>query len=230
VSALAVPAHPRWAVHSVSIDSDFYINHPNCGSLEYFSRDPQRFDYGGDLLGKNPGKLKEVVDSWDIGEAAGFTVHQLTHTIDNGALVMKMILVERGPGEFCEIYHQQYGDSEVVAGPAYLVTVNSETILATTDMDRGNGAWREEEYWAFDKEGPIPLDATPKIDAITRKLLPRGRTIMNGSGFDIRTLSYDMPVWRDGDSHCCPTGGKIHIKFALTDHNLIAVNESFDPH
>ncbi|MFZ3264152.1 MAG: hypothetical protein WA172_09130 [Terriglobales bacterium] len=231
-AALVVPArpsHPRWALHSYSGKRDFYVDQPNCHPLTYFSIDPKRFDYGEDLLVKQPADLKDKVESQPIGRIAEFTVYEVVHNINDGDLVMKMILVKRKAGEFCEIFQQQYDAVSVTVEPAYLVNVDSETILATSDRVTGNGAFLIEEYWAFDKDGPIPLDASAKISEITLKLLPQGRTIMNGSAFNIETLSYSSPVWQAGDAHCCPSGGSVRIQFALKDHMLTVTSQSFDP-
>jgi len=169
-SALAVPAHSRWALHSYSGKRDSYIEQPSCHPLKYFLSDPKRFDYGDDLFGKSPADLKDKVASQHIGKIADFTIHEVIHNINHGDLVMKMILVERKAGEFCEIFQQQYDAVIVIAEPAYLVNVNSETILATSDRVTGNGAFLVEEYWTFDKDGPIPLYATPETKAVLEQV------------------------------------------------------------
>lgn len=195
----------------------------------YFSSDPKRFDYGDDLLVKQPADLKDKVESQRIGRIAGYTVYEVVHNINDGDLVMKMILVERKASEFCEIFQQQYDSVSVIVEPAYFVNGKPETILATSDRVTGTGAFLIEEYWTFDENGPIPLDASAKISEITQKLLPPGRTIMNGSAFNIETLSYSTPVWKPGDAHCCPSGGSVHIQFALKNHRLTVVSQGFDP-
>ncbi len=216
-------------MHSYSGKGDSYIDQPSCHPLKYFSSDPKRFDYGDDLLVKQPADLRDKVESQRIGKFAEFTVYEVVHNINDGGLVMKMILVERKAGEFCEIFQQQYDAVSVIVEPAYFVNVNSETILATSDRVTGTGAFLIEEYWAFDKNGPIPLDASAKISEITQKLLPQGRTILNGSAFNIETLSYSSPVWQAGDAHCCPSGGSVHLQFALKNHKLTATSQVFNP-
>ncbi len=90
---------------------------------------------------KQPADLKDKVESQPIGRIAEFTVYEVVHNINDGDLVMKMILVKRKAGEFCEIFQQQYDAVSVTVEPAYLVNVNSETILATSDRVTGNGAF-----------------------------------------------------------------------------------------
>jgi hypothetical protein len=233
-STLAISAprptdHPRWAVIVASDNRSWYIDEPICHSQEYFAFPgaPQRFDYDRELSGKKTEEIKDKVYSLPIGGAPGYAVRQVNHIINASELTIKMILVERKVGEFCEIYHQQMSPDMVGAEPAYLVQVGAETILATTDPISGNGGRLEELYWTFDKDGPILLDVTDKIDEILKKLLPKGLIIMNGGGFNVRTLTYGMPVWKPGDAHCCPTGGSIEIKFALKDHQLVVISRSY---
>jgi hypothetical protein len=232
LSVLAVSSstpgdHPRWTVHVASGKGSSYVEKPICHSLKYFVSDPKRFDYDGDLFGKKPSEIKDKVDSQRIGEVAGYTVRQVTHTINDGDLIMKMIFVVRADDSLCEIYHQQMAGVIVSVEPAYFVQVGPETILSTTDPVSGNGVWREEAYWTFDKDGPIELRVNDKIDEIQKELLPKGLVVMNGSAFNVGSLTYDSPVWGPDDAHCCPSGGNIRIEFALKDHRLTVVSQAY---
>ncbi len=223
------PDHPRWAVLVISDNRSWYIDEPICQSLGYFANPgtPQRFDYDHELSTKKPEEIKEKVSAHAVGVAPGYPVWQVNRVISGNELTIKMILVQRKPHEYCEIYHQQLMPDLVTAEPAYLVRIGSEVILATTDPISGNGGRSEELYWIFDKDGPILLDVAGKIDERLRKLLPKGLIIMNGGGFNVQTLTYGMPVWKGGDAHCCPTGGSIEIKFALKDHQLVVLSQSY---
>jgi hypothetical protein len=223
------PDHPRWAVLLVSDIDGRYIDEPICNSLEYFSfaGAAQRFDYDHELSLRKIVEIKDKVDSQALGVAQGFAVRQVTHIINDNQLTIKMLLAERKAGEFCEIYHQQLSPDMVTAEPAFLVHVGTETILASTDPYSGNTGQRAEVYWTFDKDGPILLDVDHVIDETLKKVRPKGMRIMNGGGFDVRTLTYSQLAWKAGDPHCCPTGGSIEIKFALKDHQLVVVSQSY---
>ena len=221
--------HPRWSLHVISGRGESYIEEPSCHTREYYLSDPLHLDYGSDLYGKTPDEIKDQIKTQRIGVAEGYVVDQVSHDINDGELIMKMILVQRKRGELCEIYHQQSPRELVEAGLAFWAKTGRETILATTDLVSGNGNWRAEAYWAFDKDGPIELDVTGRVQEIQKKLLPEGSAVMNGSGFNIQTLRYATPVWKQGDAHCCPSGGKIEIKFDLRDHHLIVVTQRFEP-
>jgi hypothetical protein len=228
-SSLAVEAHPRWAVFTSSGKGERYIDQPNCHPLEYFAGDPKNFDYDNDLMNKQSSDIKDSVESMRIGELNGHSIHQVIHNINKGEVVMKMILVERKPGEMCEIYYQQFDAQIVIVEPAYVVNVSSEPVLATDDSVSGTGHFIEEQYWTFDKDGPIALNVRERIKEITTDLLPDGLEVENGGGFEIQALSYTMPVWKPDDAHCCPSGGTVHIQFALKDHHLVVVDRKFGP-
>jgi hypothetical protein len=229
VSSQNPPDHPRWAALVISFTQSRYIDEPICNSLEYFSFSgaPQRFDYDHELALRKIAIIKDNVDSQALGVAEGFAIRQVTHTINENQLTIKMILVERKAGEFCEIYHQQFAPDFISAEPAFLVHFGAETILASTDPWNGNTGTRQEIYWTFDKDGPLLLDVDHVIDEILKKVRPEGLIIRNGGGFDVRTLTYSQLLWKPRDPHCCPTGGSIEIKFALKDHQLVFVSQSY---
>lgn len=235
-TTLAVPSqkppdHPRWAVYVASFIESKYIDEPICNSLEYFSfsDSPQRFDYVHELSRKNPAEIKDKVSAQPLGAAPGYPVQEVDHILNGNGneLTIKMLLVQRKPGEFCEIYHQQMSPATISVEPAYLVRFGEETVLASTDPWAGNSGQRTEIYWTFDKDGPLLLDIDGKIQEALKEFRPKELIIMGGGGFDLRTLTYGMPLWKPNDPHCFPTGGSIEIKFALKDHQLVVVNHSY---
>lgn len=229
LSAPKPPDHPRWAVYVASFIESKYIDEPICNSLEYFSFSgaPQRFDYVHELSRKNPSEIKDKVNTHPLGAAPGYPVQEVDHIINGNELTVKMLLVQRKPGEFCEIYHQQMSPVTISVEPAYLVHVGDETILAPTDPWVGNSGQRTDVYWTFDKDGPLLLDIDGKVEEALKEFRPKEFIIMGGGGFDIRTLTYGMPLWKPRDPHCCPTGGSLEIKFALKDHQLVVVSHSY---
>lgn len=226
----ATDEHPRWAVRVSSDGHAYFIDQPNCHPLAYFLNDTSRLNDHHILVRIQPGKTKDEAKSQSIGEIGGHTINQITHNINDGELLLKMLVVERRTDEFCEIYHQEWmGDTfyqEVLL--ANLVNVNSEIILATADRISGNGNWYDEHYWTFDKEGPIDLYVSEKIREIQKRLLPKDSGVMNGGGFNAQDLTYVTSVWGPSDGHCCPSGGRIEIKFVLKDHRLTVVDQKFD--
>ncbi len=230
-SAVAASNHPRWAVRVSSDGYAYFIDQPNCHPLAYFVNETSRLNYHHIIVKIRPGQTKDETSSRDIGEVDGRKIVQVSHKINDGELFLKMIVVERAPTEFCEIYHQEWlGDTlynEVL--PVVFVKVDSQTIMATANPVGGNGNWFDEHYWTFDKDGPIDLCINEKIREIEKKLLPKDSSVMKGGGFDLPALMYSAPVWTQTDGGCCPSGGRIEIKFALKDHQLVVVKQSLQP-
>jgi hypothetical protein len=231
--------HPRWAVRTSYDGANHFIDQPSCHPLAFFLNDTARLNYHHSIIHIEPGRTKDETKSQTIGKVAGWKIVQVTHNISDGALYLRLLLVERHSGEFCQIYHQEYmgspddpldayGVYQKVL-PAYLVTVGSETILAVRDPLSGNGGWFDEHYWTFDKDGPIDLSVSEAIQNIRKSLLPKGSYILNGDGFNVERLAYTSPVWGPKDPHVSPTGGEISIQFALKDHHLVVVSQKFSP-
>jgi hypothetical protein len=240
VLAASTPAqinHPQWAVRTSYDGANHFIDQPSCHPLAYFLNDTARLNYHHSIIHIEPGRTKDETKSLTIGEAEGWNIVQVTHKIADGALFLRLLLVERHAGEFCEIYHQEYmGVPDEPADlygvydkvlPAYLVNVGPETVLAVNDPVSGNGNEYDEHYWTFDKGGPIDLCVLEKIKETEKTLLPKGSTLANGGEFNIEQLTYEAGVRPQNGSTCC--GGNIQIQFALRDHRLIVASQNFNP-
>jgi hypothetical protein len=231
----------RWAVKVVGHDRRPNKG-PNCHALRYFSdgANLKNFDYNPQpLLG--PDSKYDVdldkVTSERVGEIEGFTIYDVIWRIgddesaapeDHFFITLKMILVERKPGEFCEIYHER-GESEMLTVEASFVSdVGQGKILVTSERISGTGNGYEEHYWTFDKDGPIPLDLSVIAETLA-KTLPAGMVVRKGGAFSIGTSTYDSGVWQEADPNCCPTAGDVHLKFALKNHKLVVVDQRFEP-
>ncbi len=224
--------HPTWAIRVTSEMHRYFIDEPNCHPLAYFHTEISHLNYHHRMFHIEAGKNTDEVKPLRIGEVAGHTIQQIIHDIhgeDDSDLLLRLLVVERGPGEFCEVYHQEWmgGGFYQEVLPASLAEVDSETILMTQDPLSGNGNWFDEYYWTFGKDGPIDLRVTEKIREIQKTILPKEFGVMNGGGFNVQKLTYDSPVWGPNDGHCCPSGGSVQIKFALKDHQLVVVSQSY---
>jgi hypothetical protein len=232
----------RWAVQVTGRD-----RRPNrglnCHALEYFS-DPSHlksFDYTYNFPKPYPDGIADNVQMQRRGEIQGFAIYDVVHKIDVSDApddsdkfsyppgLVKMTIVERRPGEFCEIYHAQDSNGDFVASPSYFVNVGTEQVLAAHDPVSGVGNLFFEAYWTFDKDGPIPLDLGI-IKQIVDKLLPPEMHIYRGLGFQIESLEYDMGTIQEWDGNCCSQRGRVHLKFVLKDHKLIIITQQFIPH
>src|SRR5262249_40987952 len=149
-------------------------------SLQYFSDNWKQFDYDASDLGPYPADITDSARSRLVGNINGFTIYEVVHETSgsksNGEFVptlIKMILVEHRPDEFCEIFNEEdfAGRDLVDVGPAYIVDVDSVKFLATHDQINGSCGCYNEAYWSFDKDGPIFLDLSG-IEPTARRLLP----------------------------------------------------------
>lgn len=211
----------------------------NCHALPYFqdAKNLKEFDYGGDLLADSPEDNFDKVDLHRRGEISGFAIYDVIHRIgrekpsvadEQSSRALKMVLVERKAGEFCEIYHEQGDAVTLTVDSSDIVDVGSEKLLATHDRLSGTGNFYNEAYWAFDKDGPIALDLSV-IDETVGNLTPSGMDVRKGGGFEIRSLTYKASVYKEKDPNCCPSGGTIYITFALKNQKLVVVEKRFEP-
>jgi hypothetical protein len=212
-----------------------------CHPLPYFLEHWEEFNYGAGELGPYPTDVKDSARSRRVGAIDGYAIYDVIHTITTGGesidprsaylpTVIKMILVERMPGEFCEIFNEENfaGHDLIDVGPSYMVDVDSQKFLATHDQVNGTCGCYNEAYWSFDKNGPILLDSRIIWDAVKKlvQLLPTGSHEPSNSwpGFDIQNLSFGPFRWWKDDG----AGGNIYIKFALTNHQLTVASQTID--
>ena len=137
---------------------------------------------------------------------------------------VKMILVQRKPGEFCEIYNEQGMNRGVLRFyDPFIVSVDSQSVLVTRDPVNGTCGCYQEAYWAFDKDGPVFLDMNI-IDETEKALVPQGFSLNYHAnhGFNIEALTYSADYYsNDGRS------GSLTMRFALKDHKLVVVDKKF---
>jgi hypothetical protein len=232
------PPGPRWAVRNEGTLRNSDVEMPTCHALQYFMANPRNAERQNDLVGSQSGAIKDVIESERVGELAGFSIYSIIDHIEyaesssraDAPLYIKMIVVERTPGEYCDIYNDLDETSVMeTIEPAYLTDVGSETLLASKDRVSGTGGISKEEYWTFDKDGPIFLDVSNLLDQTLQKLLPKGSSIPKGFAFDIKTLSFKSPVGKEGDCLSCASNGTVNIQFALKNHQLAVDSQEYTP-
>jgi hypothetical protein len=214
---------------------------PSCHSLQYFLDDPVAAERAIDSefpVELESSAVRQSVMSVRVGEIAGFEIYSL---IDQTASALapqetyyiKMILVQRSPGEYCEIYNDlDERTAMATVRDAYLLSVRSdtgsETLLGSKDPFSGTGGLAKEEYWTFDDQGPIWVNYESLLGQTVQKLLPPGGYAQAGS-FDIKTLSFRAGVSKEGDCASCVSDGSVHVQFAIRDHRLEIVSEEYVP-
>jgi hypothetical protein len=228
------PDDARWSVRTGETDNFSHVASGTpviqCGSLQYFQGNPELFAHSFRYTESEP----DAVTLTRVGEVNGFAIYTVIHriqsTVDGRPYPshIKMILVERKPGEFCAIYNDNSDEGAFMSvESAYLVKVDSQDILVTRDTVKGNCGCYAEAYWSFDKDGPFFLDLGVIGDTV-EKLVFQG-TIGRGANFDIQTLSFKTRIAEPGDAMCCSTGGSVALKFAIRNHQLEVVSQEYDP-
>ena len=158
-----------------------------------------------------------------VGAINGLAIYDVFHNVDGEPTWLKIIVVERKPGEFCEIYAEGPDAGPQTIERSYIDTHGSENVLVTHDPVAGNGGIFDQAYWTFDHEGPILDDFFKLIDSTLRERIAGSTDAYTSFGFIIRDMLYDNEVWKDGDGHAGPSGGHITIKFAFVDHKPVVV-------
>lgn len=238
-------AHSRWSLHFYGDGfQDEYLNE-SCGTLDKFRSDPKPFDF--DHWATPPVKVdRDEVRTERLGEISGFAVYTVTHNISmsglnigvgNGSLVvaMKMILVERKPGNVCAICEEENQLEEVTFMPAYFINAGEE-VLATNDLKSGNAGLRTEAYWTFDKDRPVPLDLDPITEA-AGELVPEGYSLPDEIPVlfsperdrprNLETLNFDSMACRQWNGKF-PAGPCVfvHLEFQVKDSMLVVTFKS----
>jgi len=226
-----------WQRHVLSGQGESFDT-PQPQPLSYFIQDPFLRDDGNQFCSDCTPRGKAAVhlghkfqtELKKIGTLQGFAVYDLLYSfddhVDTGEIDWKSILVEVAPEQFREIYHLQPTAAKIE--PAFLLKIEGQDVLATRDVIPGTGIFFYEDYFWFSTAGAARIDIE-MITAAVKSILPSGAGVWKGYGLDMANLRYHMPVWKDGDSNCCPTGGTVDIKFRLAGAQIIVTSKHFDP-
>jgi len=227
-----------WQRHVLAPKGDFFDS-PTPHALAYFTRDPFLRDDGDDFCTSCTPEDKATVHTRhrfqtevrSVGKVQGFAIYDLFYRfddhIDSGQSDWKSILVENPPGQYREIYHLQPTLAEI--GPSFLLKAGRGEILGTRDQIAGTGGFYYEDYFWFEPGGPVRIALDPIWKAVQSIPLPSGFAIRKGYGLDMESLTFHMPVWRERDGNCCPTGGTIDVKFKLDGGRVVVTSKQFDP-
>jgi hypothetical protein len=217
----------RWTVQIA--DQPDASSKKECHPITYFQTNLKQLD---------PQAFQPVTDDQSsvqqIGAINGFAIYDVIHRFTEGnppiSDSLKMILVQRMAGDFCEVYVEDQEESDVVKiEPSYIDTIGSEKVLVSRDPVGGNAGIISQAYWTFDPIGPIRIDFFSLITTTIHKEIPGGTDAYSSFAFRIHDMIYDNEVWKEGDSHAGPTGGHITIKFAFKDHRPVVVGTEVFP-
>jgi hypothetical protein len=179
---------------------------PVCGQLAAFSGSPLRFDLDRDLYGAQERDLtrsvhRRVLDAtpsrgvYEIVQrvrSRDVWIHGLKVQDSSLVLTMKQLLVERGPGEFCEVYLIEHEDSvQLPWGGMHtsgVVRIEGQRVLKSIDQDHRTAST---VYWLLPKNGaPLRLN-TDAVSIAASRGNPQGEWVydnmldLTGDGFSV---------------------------------------------
>jgi hypothetical protein len=210
IAAVAMPAfagsNSRWYVLAYGGKGEMH-GEPICHALAYFSESPLPLDLDGDYSGEKPGDLKTQAKVTLLGTMNGRRVFEVKQTVYRRAGArpdapdanlppsMKILLVERRAGEFCDIYQNQYAyDPTNEIDQAAILDIGGRKVLKTYETDMHTWFLA---YWAMDGLGPLSLNPDALYTAISSAspagTLPfRGALNLVGSHFTVDISRYNQ--------------------------------------
>lgn len=165
-----------------------------------------------------------------VGKLGGRDVIDVLFTVpDRAGPVGKLVLI--GQREQFRPVVWILADGGVHLTHSKVVNVSNTSILVSRDRMDGTGHFYYEYYFLFDETDsvPITLPVGSVIGAELKRILPEGRGVWKGGGFDIDSLHYTSGVWAEGDPNCCPSAGKVNIQLALVGRTVVVMNSAYDP-
>jgi hypothetical protein len=138
---------------------------------------------------------------------------------------LKQIVLESQPGTFRILYSLAAG-TVVVPGPSRIVTVQGRPILVTSSPPGDTGHYFQEKLFLLNDQDGLPIELN--VEGIIRGVLwemnlEKRRPVKAISPFDLQTLTYQSPLYQDGDLECCPTGGSLEIRLGFRDDALVPI-------
>ena len=238
-----LPAIGQWqrvVISGKGIDRDVPSPHP----LSYFTTNPFLRDDGGDLcVSCTPeGRAKAAeeysirAEAESVGVLAGFPILDLLYHVSSrespnyDAVKWKFILVQVGPDRYREIFHLQAFDTTVSISASRIIQSGSERVLASMDLDGGNGGGCWEGYWWFDQSGPHALDFSLMTAAISARVPQNSSFGMTCSHLDLKSERIRSGV-QDAQAKCMACGylGAVTASFHLEGPILKPVDINFKP-
>ena len=234
-----IPLSAAWERHVITPEDD-RIDHPAPHALSYFTRYPLlRSEYSQVFWGCTPEQkiarakaTKAKAEVSLVGKVTGFAIYDvITHFEEEGSTTWKFILVQTGPDRFREIYHPEPSQSDSRIEPSIVVKGSGEFFLRTRAWVGGNGGYTYEEYYGFNKYGPIHIDLSPIGKAagfvlpsdVGESMGPEGTDWSNPE--DLAKSIFSVPVVGK-NLRCCI--GFVHVRFRVEGGHIIALGATYD--
>lgn len=163
-----------------------------------------------------------------IGKWNDFNVYDVI--VNDKDIQLKQIILETAPSTFKILYSLFPWPTKLDITPSYIINTAEVAILVSKIRVPGTGSHFYEKYFVIDPDNglPVTLDMS-SIESTLKELLPPKHGIWKGGAFSLENLSYISPVWNEGDGNCCPSGGRIEMKFTINHGKLIPILKKYNP-
>jgi hypothetical protein len=208
---------------------------PACHPLAYFSKLPLALDFEGNFSGERPANLTTQAKVTFLGAMAGrkiydvvLTVHRRDARVGNRpeadlGPTMKILLAQRNPGEFCDIYQNQFAyDATNETDVAAILNINGREVLKTYETDARTWLLT---YWAMDENGPVRLN-TDSLYAAIRSVSPPGVHPYQGA-LDLASRRFEADMY-EGESGQTKAG-RVALELAVSGNAIIVTGKTWIP-
>ena len=148
----------------------------------------------------------------DLGTLDGKRVYSVNYPGDLHAL-----LVERQAGRFLPV---MYFSPFTKIDRLEIVKSGDRQVLGYSSRISGSGGQIDEWYFILDRGIPKSVKYRPAVEAELKKILPE-HWDTRGGNFELRTLTFSSPIWKEEDARCCPTGGSVKVELGIKDSGFI---------
>jgi len=227
-AALATPAVAQsnsspWYVLAYGGKGRMY-GPPTCHPLAFFSASVLPLDFDSDFFQQKPSELKTTTKFTLLGTMNGRKVYKAMLTVNaHPRPDMKVLLVERHPGEFCDIYQNQYAyDPTAEMDEAAILNISGRKVLKTFETDMHT--WFL-EYWAMDKVGPVRLN-TAGIDVAIEAASPVG-AIPFRRPINLTGSHQTEDIYSAEEDH--KTLGRVDLDLSVQDDKIVVLRKRWTP-
>ncbi len=206
---------------------------PACHPLAYFSKLPLSLDFEGDFSREKSADLTTQAKVTFLGAMAGRKIYELVLTVhrrDAGVVkrpgadlgpTMKILLAERNPGEFCDIYQNQFAyDGTNETDLAAILNIDGREVLKTYETDARTWFLA---YWAMDERGPVRLN-TDSLYAAIISVSPPGVHPYQGA-LDLTSQHFEADIYEEESDQT--RVGRVALELAVRGSAIIATRKTW---
>jgi hypothetical protein len=208
---------------------------PICRSLAYFSKSPLPLDFDADFYGERKAGLVTHAKVTLLGTIADQRIYEIKQTVvregqqkgladaDNVPPTMKVLLVERGHGEFCDIYQNQYTyDPTHETDESVILDIEGKKVLKTFETDRHT--WYL-EYWTIQNHEPLHLSPDDIYTAI-RSASPAGAVPFSGP-LNVAGSRFTVDIFEESSDQ--KLLGRIDLQIELQGNKIVPLSKTWVP-